>query len=116
KSRRPADSAYALTAKAEKKLPPTGAAMFAGTALPVGKGAVRSWVTLDENGNPTAIGVTFDETALEGLPADAPHGKLGPEYVLALPPEARATAFDHVLMNWNPHGHQPSKVYDVGHF
>ena len=116
KSRRPADSAYALTAKADKSLSPTGAAMFTGTALPVGKGAVRSWVRLDENGDPTAIGLTFDEAALEGLPADAPHGKLGPEYVLALPPEARATAFDHVLMNWNPHGHQPSKVYDVGHF
>lgn len=111
---RATDSPAALTAKAEKKLLPTGAAMFTGTAQPVGKGTVRPWVTLDENGNPTAIGVTLDEAALEGLSADAPQGKLGDEYVLALPPEAGV--FDHVLLNWNPHGHQPSKVYDVGHF
>lgn len=114
---RPTDSpAYVLTAGAGKRSTPTGSAIFTGTAQPVGKGAVRSWVTFDQNGNPTAIGVTFDEAALEGLPADAPHGQLGTEYVLALPPEARATAFDHVLMNWNPYGHQPSTIYDVGHF
>jgi len=111
---RSTDSPVALTARSEKKLLPTGAALFTGAAQPVGQGAVRPWVKLDENGNPTAIGVTFDEGALEGLPADAPAGKLGSEYVFALPPEAGV--FDHVLLNWNPHGHQPSKVYDVGHF
>lgn len=114
---RPLDSpAYALTAGTGNKATRPGPALFTSTAKPVGKGTVRSWVTLDERGNPTAIGVTFDEAALDGLPADAPHGQLGTEYVLALPPEAGATAFDHVLMNWNPHGHQPSTIYDVGHF
>lgn len=114
---RPTDSpAYASTAAVDKGSTPAGPAIYTGTAMPVGNGAVRSWVRLDQNGSPTAIGVTFDEAALDGLPAEPPPGQLGTEYVLALPPEAKATAFDHVYMNWNPHGHQPSTIYDVGHF
>src|SRR5438128_9596618 len=110
----PTDSpAYALTTRANTG---TRSAVFASPARPIGKGAARAWVTLDPNGHPTAIGVTFDEAALDGLPMDIPHGQHGTEYVLAMPPEASATPFDHVGVNWNPHGHEPSTIYDVGHF
>lgn len=86
-----------------------------GTSQPIGNGSIRSWVTFS-NGNLTAIGVTFGEDALNNLPAEPPAGKEGTEYVLALPREADGTVFKHILVNWNPHGHGPTKIYDVGHF
>ncbi|HYY57524.1 MAG TPA: DUF5602 domain-containing protein, partial [Pyrinomonadaceae bacterium] len=93
-----------------------GAGTFVGTSRPFGGGSVRSWVTLDKDGNPTAIGLTFTEAALSGLPQNLPAGQEGVEYVLALPPEAASTAFDHIGINWNPHGHPPAGIYDTGHF
>jgi hypothetical protein len=33
-----------------------------------------------------------------------------------LPKEAYNTAFNHIVMSWNPIGHQPEGVYDVPHF
>jgi len=32
-----------------------------------------------------------------------------------LPPQAGATGFDHVLLNWNHLGHAPKGVFDVAH-
>jgi Domain of unknown function (DUF5602) len=109
-----ASPAYSLSAEADKSVTPRGPALVTGAAQPLGKGAVRPWVTLDRDGNPTAIGVTFDEAALDGLPADLPHGQHGTEHVLALPPQA--APFEHVMINWNPHGHEPDHIYTVQHF
>ena len=90
----------------------TRAGTFIGDNRPLGKGTVRSWVTLDKNGDPTAIGVTFSEAALSGLPTKEP----GTEYLLSLPSQASATAFNHIGLDWNVKGHQPAGVYDVPHF
>jgi hypothetical protein len=92
------------------------AGTFVGETKPLGKGQVRSWVTLDANGNPTAIGLTFGEAALSNLPAEPPPGEEGTEVSLALPTQAATTAFNHVGLWWNPHGHPPEKIYDVAHF
>src|SRR5829696_6371202 len=43
-----------------------------GETKALGKGQVRSWVSLDKNGKPTAIGLTFSENALWTLPAEPP--------------------------------------------
>lgn len=88
---------------------------FVGESLPLGNGSVRSWVTLNK-GDLSAIGITFSEDALKNLPSEPPPGQEGTEYVLKLPPEAADTVFKHILVNWNPHGHGPTKIYDVGHF
>ena len=87
-----------------------------GETKPLGAGQVRSWVRLDQNGNPTAIGLTFDEKALSNLPKEPPPGMEGTELSLNLPAQASATAFKHIMLNYNPHGHPPEKVYDVPHF
>ncbi|HEX8843219.1 MAG TPA: DUF5602 domain-containing protein [Pyrinomonadaceae bacterium] len=87
-----------------------------GETKALGDGQVRSWVSLDGRGNPTAIGLTFNESVLSNLPKEPPPGLEGTELSLALPPEAAATAFNHVRMDWNPHGHPPEKIYDVAHF
>lgn len=88
---------------------------FTGTSKPLGEGKIYSWAKLN-HGKLTAIGVTFDENALKNLPAEPPPGQEGTEYILALPPEAAGTVFNHIGINWNPHGHGPTKIYDVGHF
>ena len=82
-----------------------------GPAQAMGNGTARSFVTLDDSGAPTAIGVTLSEDALAGLPAgEAPT-------VLPLPAQAAsATAFDHVSLDWEPAGHEPPGVYDRPHF
>jgi hypothetical protein len=87
-----------------------------GETKPLGNGQVRSWVSLDKSGNPTAIGLTFSEAALSALPTEPPPGAEGTELSLDLPAQASATAFKHIMLNWNPHGHPPEKVYDLGHF
>jgi Domain of unknown function (DUF5602) len=87
-----------------------------GETKPLGKGQVRSWLSLDKNGNPAAIGLTFTEDALKTLPNALPPGTEGMEVSLALPKEAAATAFKHIGLDWNPHGHPPEKIYDLAHF
>lgn len=87
-----------------------------GETKPLGKGQARSWVSVDKNGNPTAIGLTFTENALSTMPTELPPGQEGTEVSLALPKEASMTAFKHIGLNWNPNGHQPAKIYDTAHF
>jgi len=90
--------------------------IIAGEAQPVGNGTARSWVATDKDGKPTAIGVTFAEAALSGLPPSLTPGLIWTEFLLPLPPEASATGFNHIGLNWNPKGHDPEGVYKVPHF
>jgi hypothetical protein len=89
---------------------------FNGEAKPVGAGTARAWVNIGQDGKPTAVGVTMSETALLGLPASLTPGLIWTEFLLPLPPEAAATGFDHIGLNWNPKGHDPEGVYKVPHF
>lgn len=89
---------------------------FNGAAKRLGEGTARSWVTLDREGKPTAIGLTFSETALKTAPMEIPAGQEGIDITLALPREASGTAFNHIGFGWNPHGHSPKNIYDVAHF
>lgn len=82
-----------------------------GETKSLGNGMVRSWVTLGDDGKPSAIGVTFTETALSGLPSEN-----FTEYVIALPEEASAMPFNHIGLDWNPEGHVPPGIYDTPHF
>lgn len=92
------------------------AGTFVGATKRLGEGTVRSWVSLDREGKPIAIGLTFDEKALKTAPMEVPAGQEGINITLALPREASATAFNHILFGWNPHGHPPKNIYDVAHF
>ncbi len=88
-----------------------------GTAVAMGKGTARSWVNYDEQGLPKAIGISMEEAALKGLPTEST-GKAccaEHEYVLDLPVDA-PTPFNHIVINWNPKGHEPAGIYDKPHF
>ena len=90
-----------------------------GRPAKVGNGTARTYITLT-NGVPE-IGVAMTEAALDGLPdADGAggvhaHGHTTFETVLDLP-SANPTPFRHVLLNWNPGGHEPPGIYDTPHF
>lgn len=101
-----------------------------GSAAALGEGEIKTFVTLDESGVPSLIGIYFDEAALSGLPHEPSDGHwdvkdadgnvvfpcCGHESVLLFPEEAAATPLDHALVNWNPAGHAPAGVYDAPHF
>lgn len=103
----------------------------------IGKGTVSSYAEFDDSGAPRAIGVIFQASALDGLPArgtDGHHcvdrnkdGKIDPakecvetyERIIPLPSDVARRAdlpFKWIGLNWNPHGHIPPGVYDLPHF
>lgn len=88
-----------------------------GDVVPFGDGTARSWVQVDAEGNPAAVGVTLTETALNGLPTDVTPGLIWmAEYILSLPSEASMLPFNHIGVNWNPRGHIPAGIYNTPHF
>ena len=91
-----------------------------GAPVTVGQGTARTYITTTQ-GVPTEVGVALSEAALTGLPdAHTPggshaHGHMRFDHVLELPP-GNPTAFRHVVVNWNPGGHEPPGIYDTPHF
>ncbi|MFF0816169.1 DUF5602 domain-containing protein [Rhodococcus sp. NPDC003318] len=87
---------------------------FDGPTVSVGNGTARSYVTTAADGTPAATGIRMTATALDGLThaADVPMQV----FDLALPQDAPATVFDHLTVDWNPHGHEPAGVFTKPHF
>ncbi len=85
----------------------------------MGNGKVHSWMTFNEDGSPVSLGFTLNDEALNGLP-DSTHGSghsSHNEIELPLPPEiVSITPFNHIVINWNPSGHQPKPIYAAPHF
>ncbi len=77
--------------------------------LPVGNGVARAWISVNRNGVPS-VGINLSAEALQNLP-DEPK-----DYVLILPKNKGQNFYTHVLIDWNPHGHEPEGVYDLPHF
>lgn len=99
---------------------PTGPAnlrQIYGPAQPLGSGTARSYVLVDAAGNPTTLGVALSESAMTGLPATPMNGTPSAAMLMLAPPaEARAVGYDHVMLDWNPQGHEPAHVYTLPHF
>lgn len=83
-----------------------------GPALPFGGGTAQGWVTMGADGRPASLGVSLSEAALRGIAGV--HD--GVALTLPFPAQAEESGFDHVLMNWNPHGHPPAGVWSTPHF
>ena len=90
-----------------------------GEAVQVGAGSARTYVQFRE-GSPVEVGVILSETALNKLPGAKHsggtfvHGHTTFETVLTLPAD-NPTPYRHVLVNWNPGGHEPPGIYDTPH-
>ena len=84
--------------------------IFQGDSLSLGDGTVYTWVQIDGQGVPEAIGVTLTETVFSNLPSAAGL------FSLDLPDVASDSLFIHILFDWNPQGHPPNNIYGLPHF
>ena len=83
---------------------------FDGPALRVGDGIARATYTVGHDGEPRSIGLHLSRKALEGL------GEKPRSWVFTFHPKAGSTQYTHMLVDWNPQGHEPPGIYDVPHF
>jgi hypothetical protein len=89
---------------------------FYGPVVQMGNGRARSWINVSHNNEALAIGVEMTHGALENLPGD-PDDFEEASFLLPLHLKAKQlTAYDHIFINWNVHGHEPPGIYDVPHF
>lgn len=85
---------------------------FYGPSKPMGNGVVRTVVTLNQEGIPTAVGIEISEKVLEGLPDEEQNLHLE----LSNKANDVGLIVDHVDIGWNPHGHEPTGIYTLPHF
>ena len=87
-----------------------GSNIFYGPTIPIGRGVARAWVQENSDGEPLAVGINLSQKALEGLPLEPT------AYVLQFPDQKGKYFYKHMLVDWNPQGHEPPGIYDVPHF
>jgi len=80
-----------------------------GPAVAVGSGTARAFVVMD-GGTARSVGIALTDDALQGLPSTMT------EWQLALPAGTTARPWDHMTLDWNPQGHEPTPIYGVPHF
>jgi len=78
--------------------------------LTVGLGLARAWVSENASGEPTEVGISLSESSLDSLPS------VETDYVFELPKERGKNFYTFVMLNWNPHGHDPIQIYGLPHF
>lgn len=87
-----------------------------GTEVTMGNGKANSWFTINNNGVPQEIGIEMTAEAFTGLTTD-PSNFAAATFVLQLDQRAKdVTPFDHIVVNWNPQGHDPAGVFTIPHF
>jgi hypothetical protein len=110
-------SLVGLAASGALEARPLTARVVYGNAKSLGNGTARVFVTLDEHKKPASIGVAITESALTGLPMiPVPPTPSAATLMLDLPKEAQGSGYDHVMLDWNPKGHEPDNVYTQPHF
>src|SRR5215467_6905869 len=97
---------------------PDASRIVYGPAQSLGQGTARVYVALNGAGKPTSLGIALTEGSMNALPqTPLPGGGMSAvNLILALPAEAKATGFDHAMLDWNPMGHEPDMVYTLPHF
>lgn len=83
---------------------------FYSPTQPLGHGVARAWVKENSDGDPVAVGINMSAKALENLPTEPT------PFVFILPKNKGKNFYTHVLLDWNPHGHEPPGIYDLPHF
>jgi hypothetical protein len=83
---------------------------FYSASVTLGAGTAKSFVKLDDNGNPVSVGLVLSEQSMQSL------GSSTSETIVQLPSQATATNLNHIAIDWNPMGHEPAHIYDIPHF
>jgi hypothetical protein len=82
-----------------------------GNGVPVGQGMAQAYADIDQNGTVMSVGIAMTEEAMQGLPE---HDMS--QYILKLPSVLNIPNYDHMMVDWNPHGHEPEPIYGAAHF
>jgi len=89
---------------------------FYGPQVNMGDGKARSFIVMEKSGMPVELGYEMTQGAMFNLPQD-PHDFGASTYLIPLHQKAQeATAFDHLVINWNINGHEPPGLFDIRHF
>jgi hypothetical protein len=111
-------SAFFSSCKKDDSVPVSG--VFYGQLVSLGNGTARSYVSIDGSGRPQSVGISLSKEALNALPTGDGHNEPGHVHTFAfelpLPKEASKTPFKHIVLDWNPNGHEPEGVYTKPHF
>jgi hypothetical protein len=83
---------------------------YYGRPVAFGGGALKTYLTVDKNKVPLALGVEMPAKAFTNLP------NVMTGLILQFPDEARAVPFQYLSFDWNPQGHEPDKIYTKSHF
>lgn len=93
--------------------------VFRGAPQTFQHGKAWTWYEEDASGNPKRLAIAIDDEAMASLDRTIP-GSGGHQHnnalSLALHPKAGITPFTHVLLDWNPVGHEPEVIYGKPHF
>jgi hypothetical protein len=89
--------------------PASEGARLPGDSIVLGEGMVRSWVEIDPEGRPLALGVDLPDEVV----ASVPDGGVMMSLVF---PEVEGLPFRHVLFDWSPEGHPPAELYHLPHW
>ena len=88
---------------------------FYGPQVHVGNGKIRSWIKINHDEQPIELGLEITPGALENLPHEEEEG-VSPHWDIPVHQKVKqVTPFDHVNVNWNPHGH-PDPFFGAQHF
>jgi len=88
----------------------TLADVTAGPEVAIGEGTAYAFVETDSAGAAVRLGIALSASAVEAA------GHEMTMVTLELPEAARAAGYDHAMLDWNPHGHEPAHLFDVPHF
>ncbi|MGZ3840249.1 MAG: hypothetical protein ACXVMS_03560 [Flavisolibacter sp.] len=93
--------------------------VFKGPETTVYDGKAWSSVRLAKDGTPQQVILSLSNTALNSVVTGSDAPDEGPEntFLVNLHPKAASyTPFTFIMLDWNPHGHEPAGVYDRPHF
>jgi hypothetical protein len=80
-----------------------------GPDVTIGDGDAHTYAIANNDGV-RSLGIVMSDAALTGLPDTLA------QWNLALPSGTMPHPWDHAMINWNPHGHEPVAIYGAPHF
>jgi hypothetical protein len=90
--------------------------IFKGTESSVFHGKAQGVYEIDPHGLPYRLSLSLDDNLLNSAPLGGTHTD-EVDFIINLPKEAKEqTLFQHIMLNWNPAGHEPPGIYDIPHF
>jgi hypothetical protein len=86
--------------------------VHSGAKVQIGQGDAFVFIELDTTTHvPQTLGIELSGKSLQGLA-----GHHDQEYTLPMPLNFPVMPYQHVVMDWNPHGHFPDEIYGAPHF